>query len=386
MPPTLSSLIKRWKSLLAADKFTELFRDMELHLNSRSEAFNSFVHLRSRYSKAYQNEMEGTVSRDQTLIERNQISKAMIAAFDALEESDIGEGGAMDAELDRLVKAIKIDIPLTPLYLVNCNRNKELRAFRRSFGKRQDDCCRFQFYYILACPTQEPEGFAERVIYELMGQYADTHHHSMLYRRTDDARLRIEKLPLGFSLKDTRESFKKYFAERFNLGSTSFEDYLSTGLPRLQYEYVATAMRITAGDWDPEIVEDYLQWLMDSFSETEGRTPTFLFFFVISLKNAHWPEKIRRDDLEALDSVKNLMEANERHAALISPLPPVPVDDLEDWLEELGGLTQAQKNAIVQAIADQLEPEERTRFQSEERLLDMERIEDLQERVWRVHR
>lgn len=382
----LPILIKAWKNLLAKDRFAELFREMEQSLNSRSEAFNQLVRLRNRHSKVYQDEMEGTVSRENAVIEYNQISKALIAAIDMLAETDLGEGGALQDTLDTLVQSLVIDVPMTPLFLVNCNRRKELRSFRRSFGQRQEDCCRFQFYYILACPTQEPEGFAERVIYELMGEYADTHHHSIHYRRNDDARLRIENLPLGFTLKDTKEAFKKYFAERFNLGNTSFEDYLRTGLPRLQYEYVATTMQITAGDWDPDIVEDYLKWLMDSFSETDGRTPTFLFFFVVSLKNAHWPEKIRRDDVEVLDSVHALIEANEHRAALFSPLPPVPADDLEDWLEKLGSVSQTQKNAILQAIGNQLESEELARFSSEDRLLDMERIEDLQERVWRAHR
>lgn len=30
----------------------------------------------------------------------------------------------------------------------------------------QEAHCRFQFYYIVACPTQEPESSAERLVYE----------------------------------------------------------------------------------------------------------------------------------------------------------------------------------------------------------------------------
>lgn len=281
------------------------------------------------------------------------------------------------------MRGLRVDIPLMPLYLVNCDRRQFLRFFRRCFGRWQEAPCRFHFYYILACPTQEPEGFAERLVYELADQYADSHLHSVNYRICDgDGRVRIEPLPLGLTASDAKEGFRKYFAERFSLGSASFEEYLRTGLPRLRWEFVATALSVTAGDWHPEVVEDYLQWLMDAFSEAEGQTPTFLFFFVIWLKNAHLPEKIRNAGREALESVQQLVERNAARAALISPLPPVPADDLEEWLEKLGGADQVQKDNIINAIAAGLQGDELARFQSPEKLLDMERIENLQERVW----
>lgn len=189
------------------------------------------------------------------------------------------------------------------------------------------------------------------------------------------------------TVRDSREKFKKYFADRFDLGSTGFEDYLRTGLPQLRWEYVATALSVNAGDWDPDLAEVYLQWLMDAFDEPAGPTPTFLFFFVIWLQHAHFPERIRADHREALDSVKQLVERNEQRATLISPLPPVPAADLEEWLQKLSDqVTQVQKNDIIQALAAQLNDEERARFEAEERLLDMERVEDLQQRVWEMHR
>ena len=95
MRQPLPLLVKQWKSLLAANKFEELFRKLEQHLNSRSDAFNQLIHLQQRYNKAHKNEMEGTVSHENSLLEYNQISKALIAAMDALEMPDLGDGGPL---------------------------------------------------------------------------------------------------------------------------------------------------------------------------------------------------------------------------------------------------------------------------------------------------
>lgn len=384
MSTPLLQLRKTWKNYLAEDKWSPLFTEMQAQL--QGDAANILIHQRGRHQATYEKEMKGTIAAPEAGLVYSQVRDALIYLIDQLTENDIGSGPATEDPLDLLVRELPIEIPLTPLYLVNCDRRRSLRFFRKCFGRWQDAPCHFQFYYLLACPTQEPEGFAERLVYELAGAYTDTHHHSINYRRSDgDERVRIEPLPIGLTLNDSKEGFKKYFAERFNLGNTSFEDYLRTGLPHLQWKYVATALSITAGDWDPDILEDYMQWLMDAFLEAEGQTPTFLFFMVVWLKNAHFPEKIRRYDHEALDSVKDLVQQNKEYATLISPLPPVPADDLEEWLEKLGGVSQVQKNNIIRTIADRLQGEELTRFQSPDKLLDMERIENLQERVWHIH-
>ena len=99
MSKSLSLLVKHWKSLFASDKFSELFLELGQHLNSRSEAFNQFVHLQHRYNKAQKNEMEGTVSRENTVLEYNQINKALIDAIDELQASDLG---VSDTGLDEL--------------------------------------------------------------------------------------------------------------------------------------------------------------------------------------------------------------------------------------------------------------------------------------------
>ncbi len=386
MTISLASFQKEWKSLLADNKWGELFEGMTRQLSGLPA--QTALQLKGRHSRMFNAEMNGIVSGAEANLEYNQIRYGLFSLIDNLTAADLGGGGAPAQDpLDALVRTLHIDIPLsTPLYLVNCDRRREWRAFRRGYATRGEACCLFQYYFVLACPTQEPEGFAERVVYELLGEHAGTHRFSVLYRRHDGSgRLRIEALPLGPTPRAARDAFKTYFADRFDLGNADFEQYLRTDLPRLQADLVATALHITAGDWDPDILDGYLQWLMDTFQETDNQTPTFLFFFIISLKNAHQPDHIRGDDREVLQSVETLVQNNPHRASLITPLPPVPTDDLEEWLEKLGHITQSEKNAILTAMTAHFTPEQHDQF-AQHQLLDMEPIEDLQERVYRAHR
>lgn len=196
MPGPLPQLRLTWKKLLTEGKWSALFEGLTSRL--QGSPANTLFLLRAQHREVYQQQMEGTISSENGRVRIAQISRSLLQLIDGLTEADLHDGQTPVTEnpLDALLRQLPIHIPLTPLYLVNCNRIRSLRFFRRSFGRRQEECCRFQFYYILACPTQEPEGFAERLVYELMGEQADSHHHSVNYRRGDgDGRVRIEPCP-----------------------------------------------------------------------------------------------------------------------------------------------------------------------------------------------
>lgn len=388
MTYTLDQLQKAWNKLIADSKFERLFKDMDTRLNPRSDAYQTFLQLSSRYCSTYRDAVgKGIISQENAQLSFNQISNGLIELIKNLQQEDIStEASNHQHPLDVLAQQLDVKVLLTPLYLVNCNRSKAFLDFNKSYRKWKEKEQGFQFYYILACPTQEPEGFTERVIYEIMGKMEEDHRNTIHYPRSaGNERVLIDPLPFELDLQDSKEAFKKYFARRFNLGNTDFETYLNTGLTSLKVDYIITALSVTAKDLYTYQLEEYLQWLMDCFSTIEGRAPKFLFFFVISLKNA-FKEKIRPDDLEALESVRALVAQNNEHATLVSKLPPVPADDLEDWLEKLGNIPQIQKDQIIETIAAGLSPEESERFLSEDKLLNMEHIEDFQERVYKFHR
>ena len=361
---------------------------MEASLNHSSTAYNDFLQLKARHHSIYRDDMNGILAEETKRLFYQQVRYDVIRYIDVLQSEDVQKSSSqVDDNLDSFARDLNVQLALTPLYLVNCNRNIEIRSFRRRFGQWEAQKLPFQFYYILSCPTQEPEGFSERIVYELMVNFEDSQYQNLNYRRCEGSeRLRIEPLPSSqISVNSCQEAFKKYFAGRFNLGNTSFEEYLQTGLPNLNWEYVVTTMKITSGKWDSELMEAYQQWLLDSFSATDVKTPKFLFFFIISLKNAHQPDKIHKRDLETLESVKRIVEQNQERAALIAALPPVPVIDFEDWLEMISDTSDSQKKEIINAIADRLSAEEKIHFESEDKLLNMERIKDFQERVYKQH-
>jgi hypothetical protein len=222
------------------------------------------------------------------------------------------------------------------------------------------------------------------MVYELAIEYEERHQHSFHYRRRSDNRLCIDFLPLRSSLSASQEAFKKYFAERFNLGSSTFDEFLHTGLPRLQWECISLAFKINTQDWDPELLEPYLQWLMDTFAGIHAQAPKFLFFFVVAVKSAHERKKVHDDDQEILDTLDALLAKNSDQAILIENLPPVKTLDFETWLENLGNPTQLQKDQIIKTITERVPPEERQQYDTT-KTLNMEHIEDFQERVYRYH-
>lgn len=390
MTYSLDQLKKSWNKYLEDGAFEQLFDAMKAHLNSESDRYSDYTKLRGRHSTNYNSEMSNTLSTADISIEKNRISASLLDLIKKLTPADLATGSASNAPgadpLDALAQQLEVHTSLSLLHLVNCDRREAVRSFNRSYGRWQEAQRAFQFYYILACPTQEPEGFSARIIYQLLHDNEERHQHSLNYRRhPDTGRVRIEDLPVSFTLKNCQEAFKKYFAERFGLGNTSFEEYLQTGLPRLQWEHVTTVMKISTQAWDPELIQNYLQWLMDCFVTINTHAPNFLFFFVISVKNAHHKEKVRRADREVLDTIGDLVASNTEHATLINALPPVEAAYFEDWLEDICQPDQQLKNKIIDTIAQKLSPEEMEQFQTEDKLLNMEHLQDFQKRVYKFH-
>lgn len=385
MEELLKQLRNTWKEYIALDKFDPLFSSMTTHLNPESSQFNTYIIIRGKHTTIHNAEVKGIQSYETQTTGYQQIRDQILKLIDDLEPQDVRMGGTLgEDQLNVLASELEIQEVLTPLYLVNCDRKKTRRNFLNNKSRLDDAQCNFQFYYVLACPTQEPEGFTERMVYELAIDYEDSNEHSFHYRRRADERLCIDPLPLRTNLNASKEAFKKYFAERFNLGNTTFDEYLQTGLPRLHWECISMVFKIRTQDWDSELLEPYLQWLMDAFVGIHAQAPKFLFFFVVSVKNAHNREKVRRDDREILESLDQLTAQNAEHSTLITNLPPVETADFDVWLEDLCNPPEAKKLKIIQTIAERLPAEERQAYDAE-KTLNMEHIEDFQERVYKHH-
>lgn len=302
-----------------------------------------------------------------------------------------------DNALAQLARKLPVDILLTPLFLVNCDRSEAVRSFWRVFDDSAAQNRRFHFYFLPCCPTQQPEGFAERIVHELVEDELDNDHATLDHRRRScqgEERLLTEPLPLGRNVDVSKKKFKKYFAERFGLDSEQvFEDYLRTGLPALPWKYVVTAFRIVDEDWDDALLRPYLQWLMDTFSATGPDVPNFIFFFIVEIKHAHRDGPSNRAAREVMEGIKALVAARGKDpadgpadAALIKPLPPVPDEDLEKWMDGLSRtIRNNHKQQVIKLLAAQLAGDEEKQYEKE-RKFNMERIEDFQLKVYEAHK
>jgi hypothetical protein len=99
----------------------------------------------------------------------------------------------------------------------------------------------------------------------------------------DDGRVRVENLPIGRNLVKSQHEFKKYFSKRFSFHKdVSFEEYIQTGLPHLEYEYVSVIFETSEIKWKKHFAS-YLDWIIANFNNPHPDVPTFIFFFVIYL-------------------------------------------------------------------------------------------------------
>lgn len=316
----------------------------------------------------------GQYERSLANIER-QIKRA--SGLDTFEE-----GGML---FDR-AKLLSIRKRLPELYLVNCDRSEVVFDFWDSFEDHRERHNPYQFYFLLACPTQQPDSFGERMVYELRKEELKDRPEAVLFkRRSDGKRVAFDELPQGRNLMKAQNAFKTYFSERFGLhqSNTSFEDYLNTGLPTLGFEYITLTFEIQAGDWNPRMMKDYLRWLVDTFADAHDQVPTFWFMFVIFIKNVH-KEGLSKRYQKVVNDVKSIVESTPEKSTLLTPLEPVELEFLEEWLLKVDEENSASKiEDLIKTFIDCL-PEDKKQEARNNELLDMTDIQRLQQIIYQI--
>lgn len=277
---------------------------------------------------------------------------------------------------------------LPELYLVNCDRQKVYNRFWDSYDDHVERDNPFQFYFMIACPTQQPDSFAERMIYELRKEESDDDPDAVLFkRRSDGKRVAFDELPMGRKLKNAQKAFKSYFSERFALhnANTSFEEYLETGLPALNADYVTLTFDIQSSDWNSKVMNDYFSWLIKEFANTntKANVPTFWFMFVIFIRNYH-ENGINKAQQNIITEVKKLVNDHPKECTLISDIKPVPIEFLEDWLLKVDEENSAVKiEGLVNTFISSL-PETKQAKYLENKQVDMTDIELLQNIIFEL--
>ncbi len=304
-----------------------------------------------------------------------------------------------------VIRNLTINTDVGEIHLVNCNRYDHLDYFWDAFEKYNDGKNPFQFYFILACPSQQPNSFSERMIYELIIEELEDEVDAINYvTETDSRRVKKEKLPFRRNFLNSQKAFKKYFSQRFNLdqGNFDFESYLETGLPQLNYKYVASVFEVNTEDWNLKTMPKYLDWLLETFDKRHKDVPTFLFFFVLNIKDLHIKlptslstiEKNARQsivnlissnltgrDLKVFNSILQVVQQKPQQTTLITPLLPVETGDLENWMRDLGEVNQTRIDDAIQNIVKGLKQDKKIMY-SKYKKLDMTDIELFQEMVY----
>jgi len=283
--------------------------------------------------------------------------------------------------------SVSVESRIGELFLVNVDRVPPRDRFWSAFDEHIERRNPFQFHFVLACPTQEPDSFAERMVYELVIEELEEEMDAINYvHRPDSRRVRLENLPLGRNLRVAQREFKKYFVNRFGMSDaeTAFEDYIRTGLPKLEYQYVATVFQINANEWNAKLMEDYLQWIMDVFhvDNTHDEVPTFLFFFAVNLQDAH-VNPLPAKQQKVVESIQRIINKNRDRTSLINQLTPVSEDWVADWIRNLGEQNESKIQDLVKLIIAGLPEEKQSKYQ-QSKLLDMTDIERFQEIVYKV--
>jgi hypothetical protein len=283
--------------------------------------------------------------------------------------------------LDQLVRALHIeeDEEIGHLHLVNCDRKKMCSRFWDAFDEKEDE--NFQFYFVSACPTQMPPSFAERMVYELLVEELNGETDALhIVQHEDSGRIKIQDLPMGRNVRKSKQRFKEYVQNRFRFADTqSFDTFIETGVPNLPYEYVAVIFEIHERQWQ-DYLEEYLQWMIDTFRCPHEEVPTFLFFFVVYVEKQHFEQLSTAQQL-ILKVLENIDNRND--STLLTPLKPVERGDLSAWLMGLGERNPNKVEALIEAFTSNLRTEDQALYKDKQ-LLNMKDIEELQALIYQI--
>ena len=308
--------------------------------------------------------------------ENTGYARIRLALLDWIDRLTNEEIDACLTTAENNIKELGIQQRLGTIYLVNCNRQTVRDKFWDDFDPRRS--IPYQFYFIVSCPTQQPDSFSERLIYEIIQYELEDEMEAISFERElrsargkEIERVKLVNLPLGPTLESSKSEFRKYFSKRFNTAGVPFEDFVASEQIALQYRYTAFLFQLESTKWRP-FLPDYFEWIIQTFSLKIKGAPTYLFFFVINTRDAH----IQIDDKIA--QPLNLIAQNHTTACTIFPqLNPVVRADLSDWLRDINVRNERKIEDFITTFVSSLPPNKRDQ-------IDMTDIESLQELIYWV--
>ena len=328
---------------------------------------------------------EGTISEGDKTLQLNKITRSILSL------SDMWQQNTSVTDLEKTIHALPIDkdAELGVLQMVNCDRKVPIRKFKRTFEEKKEAKQPFQFYFLSGCPSEMPHSLASRIAYEIMDAESLELDKSVHFPYEEDAFRRIKIQPLPFVEADataSRKKFKAYIQDRFKLSNTqSVEAFIETGVPKIPYSHVLTVFRITEDKWhdDEGEVAAYLQWMLDTFQKAHPDLPTFIFLFVVNIKDLHDQTKVKQPQHKIVEDLEAFCQKNE--TAIFRELTPVKHLDIESWLMNLGVDNPNDATPLMAALHQSLAPVDRLTINEEPRF-HMKDVEPIQEKIVRYFR
>ena len=327
----LQDLKNNLRNWIATDKL-ETALDQLIKCLSDREHLNTAIIMKSRYTTFRKSSMRGMGQAE----ELGRIEKATLDLITELVETDVR---LPQSALQDAVATLGIGT-LGKAFLVNCDRNAQRQTFKRHFRTHQKQP--FQFYFIVGCPKEAPDDFTENLIYEIIYRFAagDTDAVDMAKDKKNVYSEKIERaiiqpLPFGGDCANSIALFKQdYFLPRmlkFDLPNLSIEDFVKLKKTQLSFKYMIFTLELSAKTWRDEGDEmtNYIKWIIQQFHVNDGENPSFLFFFVVNMPNAH-----TKEDAFVMSEIEHIYQNFEETCRLtIKDMLPVALDDIESWFE-----------------------------------------------------
>jgi hypothetical protein len=346
---------------------------------------NDIILLSGQLTTLNQEISRSTISVSEKTLHTNKITKGVLDFLETWQE------GSTASDLDKMIQALPIDkdAELGVMQMVNCDRRVPIRKFKRTFEEKKDAKQPFQFYFLSGCPTEMPHSLASRIAYEIIDAESLELDKSVHFPYEEGEFRRIKIQPLPFVEADvaaSRKKFKEYIQDRFKLSNTqSIEAFIQTGVPKIPYSHVLTVFRITEDKWheDEGEVAAYLQWLIDTFQKAHPDLPTFIFLFVVNIKDLHDETKVKQPQRKIVENLEAFCKKNA--TAIFRELMPVKNLDIESWLTNLGVDNPNDATRLMTALNQSLAPIDRLTI-NEEPHFHMKDVEPIQEKVVRYFR
>jgi hypothetical protein len=374
-------------TLVATGKIREALQFFLEKTNPNEQTLRTAIfQLSAQWNQLEDEKNKGIVSVADANLQANKIN---IAILNYVNNWDIN---TYESELEQIINSLPVSdsADLGALQMVNCDRITPLKKFNRSFEEKKTAKSPFQFYFLCGCPDEQPNSLSERIIYEIMEKESLDLSSSVSYpfQESDDfKRVLIENLPFSNTdVATSKKKLKEYVQKRFRFAdSDSFETFIETGLPKILYKYIATVFKLEDTDWEAdegEIIE-YLQWMIDTFKTAHPDVPTFVFLFVIKLKNLHDTEKVKPRNTQIVKDLKAFCESND--CALFDEIVPLKEEHIEGWLGKLGVDNPNDATTLINAFSKSLSEKDLMMVEGGKRF-HMKDVEPLQEKIVRKFR